>query len=146
MDAIRALVADPAATARLSQREVAAPQPAPDEAVVAVEAVSLNRGEVRMLQHADDGWRPGWDLAGVVGQAAADDTGPPVGTRVVGLAAGGSWAEQVAVPTDRLARLPDVVDAASAATLPVAGLTALRAVELADAVEDRSVLVTGASG
>lgn len=146
MDAIRALVVDPTAPARLALQEVPAPKPAPDEAVVAVEAVSLNRGEVRMLQHADEGWRPGWDLAGVVVQAAIDDTGPPVGTRVVGLAAGGSWAEQVAVPTDLLTRLPDVVDVATAATLPVAGLTALRAVELADAVEDHSVLVTGASG
>jgi NADPH:quinone reductase-like Zn-dependent oxidoreductase len=113
---------------------------------VAVEAVSLNRGEVRALQHADDGWRPGWDVAGVVAQSAADGTGPPVGTRVVGLAPIGAWAEQVAVPVDLLSRLPDAVDAAAASTLPVAGLTALRAVEMADTVENHSLLVTGASG
>jgi NADPH:quinone reductase-like Zn-dependent oxidoreductase len=125
---------------------VPAPVPAASEAVVAVEAVSLNRGEVRALQQAEAGWRPGWDLAGVVAEAAADGTGPPVGTRVVGMAAGGSWAQRVAVPTDVLAHLPDAVDAGTASTLPVAGLTALRAVEMADTVEDRTVLVTGASG
>jgi NADPH:quinone reductase-like Zn-dependent oxidoreductase len=146
MDTIRALVADPAAPGHLALREVPAPTPRASEAIVAVEAVSLNRGEVRALQQADDGWRPGWDLAGVIVRAADDDTGPPAGTRVVGLAAQGAWAEQVAVPTDVLARLPDAVDAATAATLPVAGLTALRAVELADTVDNRSVLVTGASG
>ncbi len=146
MDTIRALVADPGAPGRLSLREVPVPTARASEAVVAVEAISLNRGEVRALQQADDGWRPGWDLAGVVMQAAADETGPPAGTRVVGLAAQGSWAEQVAVPSDLLARLPEAVDAASAAALPVAGLTALRAVEMADTVDNRSVLVTGASG
>jgi NADPH2:quinone reductase len=146
MDTIRALVADPAAPGHVALREAPAPTPAPSEAVVAVEAVSLNRGEVRALQLAAAGWRPGWDLAGTVVQAAADGSGPPVGTRVVGLAATGAWAERVALPSDALARLPEAVDAGAAATLPVAGLTALRAVELADTVENRPVLVTGASG
>ena len=45
----------------------------------------FDRGEVRGLQGAADGWRPGWDLAGVVAEAAADGSGPPVGTPVVGL-------------------------------------------------------------
>jgi NADPH:quinone reductase len=146
MDAIRALVADPTAPGRLAMREVEPPSPSAHEALVAVEAVSLNRGEVRALQSADDGWRPGWDLAGTILRAAADGTGPPVGTRVVGLAAFGAWAERAAVPTELLTPVPARVDAVAAATLPVAGLTALRAVEMADTVENRAVLVTGASG
>ena len=146
MDTIRALVADPSAPGRLSLREVAAPKPAPSEAVVTVEAVSLNRGEVRALQTAEEGWRPGWDLAGVVAEAAADGSGPRTGAPVVGLTRQGAWAEQVAVATNLLAHRPASVSAAVAATLPVAGLTALRAVDLADTVENRAVLVTGASG
>ena len=63
------------------------------------------------------GWRPGWDLAGTVIKQATDGTGPKVGSRVVGLVDAGSWAEQVAVPTDRLAEIPANVTFAQAATL-----------------------------
>lgn len=67
-------------------------------------AVSLNRGELRNLETAQPGWRPGWDLAGEVLARAADGSGPPVGARVVGLLRAGAWAERVAVPTHQLAR------------------------------------------
>jgi NADPH:quinone reductase len=48
---MRALVATgPAnAAAPMELREVAEPSPAPDESVVAVRAVSINRGELRLL-------------------------------------------------------------------------------------------------
>jgi NADPH:quinone reductase-like Zn-dependent oxidoreductase len=108
--------------------------------------VSLNLGEVRRSLSADAGWRPGWDLAGVVQQAAADGSGPPVGARVVGFVPSGAWAEQVAVPTNALAVLPETVSYAQAATLPVAGLTALYALERNGSLLERPVLVTGASG
>jgi NADPH:quinone reductase-like Zn-dependent oxidoreductase len=56
------------------------------------------------------------------------------------------WAEQVAAPLSRLAPLPDGVSFSAAASLPVAGLTALRALRLGGMLLGRSVLVTGASG
>ncbi len=71
----------------------------------------------------------GWDLAGEVVQAAADGTGPGVGARVVGLVISGAWAQRVAVATEYLAELPDGISLEQAATLPVAGLTALRSLE-----------------
>jgi len=95
---------------------------------------------------AEEGWRPGWDLAGVVEQAAADHSGPPAGARVVGFVPGGAWSEAVAVPTNALAQLPDNVSFAQAATLSVAGLTALYALEQNGSVLGLRVLVTGASG
>jgi NADPH:quinone reductase-like Zn-dependent oxidoreductase len=65
---------------------------------------------------------------------------------VVGLRQGGAWAELVAVPTATLAALPDGCDDRQAATLPVAGLTALRALEVHGLVLGRRVAVTGATG
>jgi NADPH:quinone reductase-like Zn-dependent oxidoreductase len=92
------------------------------------------------------GWRPGWDLAGVVERAAADGSGPPAGARVVGILTEGAWAERVGVPTHALAALPDEVTFAQAATFPVAGLTALHALAKGGLLAGRRVLVTGATG
>jgi NADPH2:quinone reductase len=143
---MRAMVVDPAAPGRLAQHEVKAPKPGPGEALVDVRAISLNLAEVRGVAGAQAGSRPGWDLAGVVAQAAANGSGPHAGERVVGFVGSGAWAEQVAVPTNALAVLPAQVSFAQAATLPVAGLTALYATEKAGSLLARHVLVTGASG
>ena len=146
MATIRAVVADPAIPERLTLREVDAPSPLPNEALVRVHAISLNRGEVRNAMNATTIIRPGWDVAGVVEQAAADGSGPGAGARVVGFLNTGGWAELVAVPTHALAELPESVSFAQAATLPIAGLTALYALERGGGLIERPVLITGASG
>ncbi len=144
---MRAVIVDAEAPARLGLGEVEEPEPAPSEALVRVSATSLNRGEVRRSQAAETGFRPGWDLAGTVEErAAADGSGPSEGARVVGLLPSGAWAELVAVPTGSLAELPQNVSFEQAATLPVAGLTALYALEKGGGLVGKSVLVTGASG
>lgn len=127
-------------------REVEAPSPASDEVLVEVNAFSLNRGELALLANRPQGWRPGQDITGTVVQEAEDGTGPKEGSRIVGLVEGGGWSQQVAVPTYRLAVLPDGVSFAVAATLPIAGLTALRMLRLGGPLLGRRVLVTGATG
>ncbi|MEH1884246.1 MULTISPECIES: zinc-binding dehydrogenase [unclassified Nostoc] len=146
MSKIRAVIVDPNVPGRLALSEVNTPKPAPDEALVRVAAISLNRGEIKRSTTAEAGWQPGWDLAGVVEIPAADGSGPPQEARVVGLRRGGAWAELVSVPTNALAELPPSVSFAQAATLPVAGLTAYHAVLKGGSLLGRPVLVTGASG
>ena len=146
MSSIRAIVVDPEVPGRLAIKEVEAPQAGPSEALVQVAAISLNRGEVLGAMHAEAGWRPGWDLAGTVIKQAASGTGPKVGSRVVGSVGAGAWAEQVAVPTNRLANIPTSVTFAQAATLPTAGLTALRALEKGGLLLNKRVLITGSTG
>ncbi len=141
-----ALVARAAFPPAAELREVDEPAPAAHEALVAVRATSVNRGEVEWLSMMGDGWCAGWDLAGVVRRTAADGSGPPTGARVAGFLGQGAWAQRVAVPTDRLAVVPDSVGFAGAAAVPVAGLTALRAVQLGGSLQGRRVLVTGAAG
>jgi NADPH:quinone reductase-like Zn-dependent oxidoreductase len=146
MSSIRAIVVDPEVSGRLAIKEVEAPQAGPSEALVQVEAISLNRGEVMGAMQAGAGWRPGWDLAGTVIKPAANGTGPKAGSRILGSVPTGSWAEQVAVPTNRLAELPTSVTFAQAATIPTAGLTAFRALEKGGLLLNKRVLITGSTG
>lgn len=126
--------------------DVAQPAPAADEALIRVEAFTPNRGETFLLEDPRPGLLPGKDVAGLVVQAAADGSGPSIGTRVVGHPPQGGWAEYVAVPTHSLAVLPDGIDAVRAAALPLAGITALRLLRTAGSVAGRRVLLTGAAG
>jgi len=127
-------------------QELPEPEPAANEALVAVHAFSLNRGELRSVVNNGVGWVPGQDIAGVVLKQAANGSGPPAGTRVVALTDEFGWAERVAVSAHRMAALPDNVSFAQACTLPVAGLTALRCVRLGGAIAGHRVLITGAAG
>jgi NADPH:quinone reductase-like Zn-dependent oxidoreductase len=127
-------------------RELPDPQPQRNEAVVAVRAFALNRGELRSVRNNGEGWVPGQDVAGVVSKQAEDGSGPPAGARVVALTDEFGWAQRVTVPAHRMAILPDNVTFAQAATLPVAGLTALRTLRHGAPLLGKRVLITGAAG
>jgi NADPH2:quinone reductase len=144
---MRAVVYDPQARANLRMADVDEPVAGESEALIDVRATALNFGEVHWIDRMrKPGEVPGWDAAGVVVEAAADGTGPKVGSRVVGFNGSGGWAQQRAVPTENLAVLPDSVDFGQAAALPVAGVTALQALRALGPVVGRRVLITGASG
>ena len=141
-----ALVNTPGGNAPVELREVAEPQPAPNEALVEVRAFSLNRGELRLFQIRPEGWRPGQDISGVVLRQAADGSGPAAGTRVVALTENAGWAERAAAPAHRMAALSENVRFEDAASLPVAGLTALRSLRHGAPLLGKRVLIAGAAG
>jgi NADPH:quinone reductase len=141
---MKALVSTPNGSAPAEIHEVDEPKPGPGEVLIEVRAVSLNRGEL-MLLPARPGWRPGQDIAGIVA-AAPDGSGPQAGTRVVALVDQAGWAEKAVAPLTRTAVIPDNVDFSAAATLGVAGLTALRVLRIGGPLLGSQVLVTGASG
>src|ERR1700689_4122681 len=141
-----ALVNTPNGKAPVELRQVPEPAPSLREALVAVQAFSLNRGELRSFRNNEEGWIPGQDISGSVLQQAAEGSGPPAGARIVALMDEFGWAERAAVPTRRVAVLPDTVSFVAAAALPVAGLTALRTLRHGAPLLGKRVLITGAAG
>ncbi|MFE9624008.1 zinc-binding dehydrogenase [Streptomyces sp. NPDC006527] len=144
---VRALVVDPSEPAAVRLAEVPDPVAGPGQVLVDVTHASLNYGD---LNDARSGRIPpgavlGSDAAGVVTRAAADGTGPAVGTRVVALTPG-AFAERVAIDVEALAEAPASLDLARAVALPVAGVAALRSLRAAGLGPGKRVLVTGASG
>jgi NADPH:quinone reductase-like Zn-dependent oxidoreductase len=144
---VPALVADPSAPAAMRLADVPEPVARPGQVLVDVHHVSLNYGD---LNDARSGRVPpgrvlGSDVAGVVVRAATEGGGPAVGTRVVGLTSG-AFARRIAVEVDALAAVPEAVDLARAAALPVAGVAALQALRAGGVAPGKRVLITGSSG
>jgi NADPH:quinone reductase len=144
---MRAVVYDPDAPSGLKLGEVPEPEPGPSEALVRVAATSVNFADVAFLRERQlPGAVPGFDAAGVVLAAAPDGSGPAAGTPVATFGWSGAWAELRAVDIAEMAVVPDGVDLGVVAAVPVAGVTALRALRRLGSLVGRRVLITGASG
>lgn len=144
---MRALIVDPEAPGRLRLADAPEPEPRPDQVLVTVQHLALNYGDLNGARNRPAGFVPGWDASGVVLQPAANGQGPAAGARVVTtMGTQGGWAERRAVDLDELAVVPGDIDLGEASTLPVAGVTALRALRRSGALLGRRVLITGASG
>ncbi len=140
---MKALLVDPADPTGFSLGEVNEPVAGPGQVLIEAHYASLNRSD---LDDPRPGGVPGRDVAGIVLKSSRG--GPDVGTRVLALAEG-AFAAKVVADVESLAEVPDDVDLATAATLPVAGLAAMQALRagLLDApLKGARVLVTGASG
>ncbi|MFJ6743244.1 NADP-dependent oxidoreductase [Streptomyces sp. NPDC091279] len=133
-------------------REVPAPVPGPGEVLIRTVASSLNPVDWKTRARDIGPELPatlGWDLAGVV--VASEHPDHRAGDQVIAMSAQiatglGTWAEQVVLPARLLAPAPTTVALADAAALPLAGVTALQALELAKVGAGDRVLVTGAVG
>ncbi|MGV9302423.1 NAD(P)-dependent alcohol dehydrogenase [Nonomuraea sp. NPDC003727] len=129
-----------------------------DQVLVRVRAASVNAADrlvMRGSPYIARAWfglrRPretvlGRDIAGTVEQVGAKVTGLQVGDEVCGEMDQRGFAEYVAAPEAHLARKPAGVTFEQAASLPVAGTTALQAVRLGQVGPGTTVLVNGASG
>ncbi|MFF4449189.1 NADP-dependent oxidoreductase [Streptomyces sp. NPDC001502] len=135
--------------------EVPVPRPAAGQVRVKVTAAGLNPvdGAVRAGIFGGAGQRLGlgWDVSGEIDEIGAGVTGLRTGDRVVGLHYGqvkplGTHAQYVVLDAAAVASAPVAVDAVAAAGLPLAGLTAARAVDLLGLAPGSSVLITGAAG
>jgi NADPH:quinone reductase-like Zn-dependent oxidoreductase len=116
--------------------------------LIDVHHASLNFGELAVVRtgHGPKDFIPGWDASGIVVKAAEDGSGPAVGQRVLTFGGTTGWAQQRAVDTHNVAVVPDEIDLAIAAALPVAGVTALQALRAAGPTLGRRILVTSAAG
>lgn len=133
------------------------PPPGRGEVLLRVEAVSLNSGDVRMMR-GDPALirlfaglrRPrvrgrGMDVAGTVVAVGPGVEGFSVGDTVVG-AGSETLADYAVARASRLTHRPASVDAVVAATLPIAGNTAVAALDACRVGPGHRVLVSGAGG
>lgn len=109
------------------------PTPGPGEVVVRVRASGVNRADLlqrRGLYPPPPGASevPGLEFAGVVVQAGPDARRWELGRRVMGIVAGGGYAEQVVVHETTVVEAPQGMDLLTAGAVPEAYMTAYDAV------------------
>ncbi|HET6748261.1 MAG TPA: NADP-dependent oxidoreductase [Actinomycetes bacterium] len=153
---MRALVVErPGGPEELRLRELPAPRPGPGQVVVAVEAAGVN--PVDAGNRADPTWAGldppyvvGYELAGTV-EAAGDGAGWRAGGPVWGLlpvrgTRWGTYAELVALDAALVGPRPASLSAVEAASIPLAGATALQLLGRLDPRPGEWILVHGAAG
>ncbi|HXT65062.1 MAG TPA: NAD(P)H-quinone oxidoreductase [Pyrinomonadaceae bacterium] len=107
-----------------------APPPTTDRVRVRVRAAGLNRADIlqRLGRYpAPPGYPqdiPGLEFAGEVEAVGADARAWKLGDRVFGITGGGAQAELITVPESALARVPDNLKWAEAASVPEVFMTA----------------------
>ncbi|HEY2964274.1 MAG TPA: NAD(P)-dependent alcohol dehydrogenase [Pyrinomonadaceae bacterium] len=141
----------------LELAEIEKPVPADDEILIKVRAASVNPLDYHLLGHAflrrvistaskAKNTRPGRDVAGEVEAVGRNVTQFKQGDEVFG-ACSGAFAEYACARESALAIKPTNVSFYQAASVPVAGLTALQAFrDKAQVQPGQKVLINGAAG
>ncbi|GAQ57035.1 NADP-dependent oxidoreductase [Streptomyces acidiscabies] len=136
----------------LTVREIPDPVPAPGEVLIRTAASSLNPVDWKTRAKDIGPALPatlGWDLSGTV--VTANDAPFEPGDQVVAMSAQiatarGTWSELVALPAHLLTHAPTTVPLTDAAALPLAGVTAVQALDKTALTEGARLLVIGAIG
>jgi NADPH:quinone reductase-like Zn-dependent oxidoreductase len=138
----------------LEVREVPDPEPGEGEVVVRVVTAGTNPGEIGIRTGAMAKRYPlplpmgeGSDLAGQIVAVGPGVVGLAVGQPVIGLSdSRNAQAELALLPADRVVPKPGTLDWDVAATLYVAGTTALAALQTVPVGPEDTVAVAGAAG
>lgn len=146
----------------ISVSDTDTPVAATGDVIVNVLAASLNHRDIWMTYGAYPGLRPGV-IAGSCGAGEIDGREVIINPNcnwgdnpvypdhskysILGMPVNGTFAEQIAINPDRLEDKPRHLSMAEAAALPLAGLTAYRALfGKANATSDDRVLISGVGG
>lgn len=142
---MKAYITDPNALGGIREEDLPSLTPETNQVLLEVSHFSLNRGELNSALSGAPGRQIGWDIAGTVLESPPG--GPARGSRVVAFSrTSRGWAEMASVPLADLSVVPEQVSLGTAASLPVAALTALYSLERGERLLGSRVLVTGASG
>ena len=134
-------------------KDVPRPEPGEHEILVRVIAASVNPIDWKVRDRGEHTlpFVLGQDFAGVVSEPGARVSKYREGERIFGIArTHGAFAEYTVAseddPEEPIAKIPDDVGDADAASLPTAGLTALAAIEWLRVEKGTTLLVVGATG
>ncbi len=120
----------------LTIEETADPVPGPDDVVVDIAATALNRADLlqRMGLYPDPRGLPieipGMEFSGTVSALGERARMWQIGDRVMGIEAGGAYAERIATHERQLIRVPAGIDLVEAAAIPEVFITAWDALVL----------------
>jgi NADPH:quinone reductase len=159
---MKAVTLDAFDTPPASRDDLPEPRPGPNEVVVRVHSSSVNPADngiaAGMLKQMGIEYEfpviLGRDYAGVVEEVGAEVTRYKAGNEVFGFLLhanptvhDGTWAELIAAPEDMfIAAAPDGVDAATAGAAPLAGISAMMAIDALELSDGDTVLIVGATG
>ena len=141
-----------------SVHELPVPEPGEGEILVAIKAAGVNRmdpsyvgGMAKERMEHRFPLVPGIDLAGVVEKVGPHTNELAVGDEVYGVSykpfvGAGTFAEYAVVGADGVAPKPKSLTFTEAAAVPLAGLTALAAVEAIDPRPGGAVVIVGPTG
>ncbi len=138
---------DPANREVLGIEQVPMPEPGPGQIRVRVRAFGINRAD--LLQRRGHYPAPpgavqnilGLEYAGEIDALGPDVEGLAVGDRVMGIVAGGSYAEHVTTPANHALPIPDEMSFEDAAAIPEAYLTGYDALEQLQVAAGEWVLI-----
>lgn len=136
----------------LEVREAPDPEPKAGEVRVTVEAAGVNFADILARQglYMDAPplpFVPGYEVAGRVDALGPGVTAPAVGTRVLGLTRFGGYSTRACLPASQAVMVPEGLDAARAAAIPVVSLTAWHSlVTLGNLRPGERVLIHAAAG